>query len=90
MIAKTDNGHRAYEVRNWMAGRSAGRYEMPHDEKRDVPVDAPEADVAEQEREWKEGDDEPRPAIPIDAPEADYLEQERSAGLDDDDRDRDE
>jgi hypothetical protein len=61
---------------------------MPRDEKREVPVDAPEADVAEQERDWKDDDDDRPKPIPIDAPEADYLEQERSAGLDDDDRDR--
>ena len=61
---------------------------MPHDEKREVPVDAPEADVAEQSRDWKDDDDEPRTTIPIDAPEADVLEQERPAGLDDDDWER--
>jgi hypothetical protein len=61
---------------------------MPRDEKRKIPVDAPEADVAEQSREWKDDDDERRPAIPIDAPEADFLEQERTAGLDDDDWER--
>lgn len=62
--------------------------EKPHDQKREVPVDAPEADVAEQSREWKDDDDERRPRIPIDAPEADYLEQKRSAGLDDDEWER--
>jgi hypothetical protein len=62
---------------------------MPHDERRKVPVDAPEADVAEQSRDWKDDDDERPTPIPIDTPEADFLEQERSAGLDDDERERD-
>jgi hypothetical protein len=53
----------------------------------DVPVDAPEADVAEQERSWKEQGDE-RPEIPPDAPEADVLEQSRAADLDDDEWER--
>ena len=61
---------------------------MQHDEKREVPVDAPEADVAEQSRDWKDDDDERHPSIPIDAPEADFLEQERSADLDDDEWER--
>jgi hypothetical protein len=59
---------------------------MPHDEKRKVPVDAPEADVAEQSRDWKEDDEERQGPPPIDVPEADFLEQERSADLDEDDR----
>jgi hypothetical protein len=53
----------------------------------DVPVDAPEADVAEQTRDWKEDGNE-RPAIPPDAPEADVLDQARSADLDDDEWER--
>jgi hypothetical protein len=53
----------------------------------DVPVDAPEADVAEQKRGWTE-DEEERTTIPPDAPEADVLEQSRSADLDDDEWDR--
>jgi hypothetical protein len=61
---------------------------MPDDEKREVPVDAPEADVAEQSRDWKDDDDERPIPIPIDTPEADFLEQKRSADLDDDEWER--
>jgi hypothetical protein len=48
--------------------------------------DVPDADAAEQEREWDEHEDEPRRRhIPPDAPEADYLDQMRDADLDDED-----
>lgn len=53
----------------------------------DVPPDAPEADVQEQERDWKETDEEKHKEIPVDVPEADALEQERAADLDDEARD---
>lgn len=51
---------------------------------RRVPIDAPEADALEQEREWAEEEEIPHVRIPIDAPEADALDQEREAGLDED------
>lgn len=54
----------------------------------EVPADAPEADVAEQSRDWKDDEDDKHTEVPIDAPEADFLDQERSAGIDDDERDR--
>jgi hypothetical protein len=51
---------------------------MSHD------ADVPEADAAEQEREWKEKEEaRPQSRIPPDAPEADYLDQMRDADLDD-------
>jgi hypothetical protein len=56
---------------------------MSHD------ADVPEADAAEQEREWKEKEHEesrPERHIPPDAPEADYLDQMRDADLEDEDR----
>lgn len=64
---------------------------MVRDEKEEheVPIDAPEGDVAEQSRPWSDEEEPGRPRIPIDAPEADVLDQSREAGLDDEDRDRD-
>jgi hypothetical protein len=57
-------------------------------EPHDIPVDAPEADVLEQERSW--GDEEPvvEPGaeVPIDAPEGDVLDQQRDATPDDEER----
>ena len=54
---------------------------MSHD------ADVPEADAADQEREWDEREEEPseKRYIPPDAPEADYLDQMRDADLEDDD-----
>lgn len=52
----------------------------------EVPLDAPEADVLEQERSWGGEEAAPPPAIPPDAPEADVLEQARPADLEEDDR----
>jgi len=54
----------------------------------EVPVDAPEADVAEQSRDWDDDADERPEPIPIDTPEADFLDQKRSADLDDDEWER--
>ena len=50
-------------------------------------ADVPEADAADQEREWDEREEEPseKRYIPPDAPEADYLDQMRDADLEDDD-----
>lgn len=53
----------------------------------EVPLEAPEADVLDQERSWAPGEDVPAPAIPPDAPEADVLDQSRAAGLEEDERD---
>jgi hypothetical protein len=54
---------------------------MSHD------ADVPEADAAEQEREWEEHEESPPERhIPPDAPEADYLDQMRDADLEDEDR----
>jgi hypothetical protein len=54
---------------------------MSHD------ADVPEADAAEQERDWDEHEEPPpKGHIPPDAPEADYLDQMRDADLEDEDR----
>lgn len=50
---------------------------------REVPPDAPDADVQEQSQDWTEQEQEENREIPPDAPEADVLDQGRSAGLDD-------
>jgi hypothetical protein len=52
---------------------------------REVPPDAPEADVLEQAREWEDDEIERPRRVPIDAPEADVLEQSLPADLDEDD-----
>jgi hypothetical protein len=52
----------------------------------EVPVDAPEADVLEQDRGWVDQDDTRLGPLPPDAPEADVLDQRREAGLDDEGR----
>ena len=52
----------------------------------EVPLDAPEADVLDQERPWDPAGPVTPPSIPIDAPEADVLEQSRPVDLDDDER----
>jgi hypothetical protein len=60
------------------------------EERRDLPLDAPEADAAEQKRDWKdEGPDKDTSGIPPGTPEADYLDQTRDAELDEEERNRD-
>lgn len=55
----------------------------------DRPIDAPEADALEQEREWKDTDaKEASPDIPLDVPEADALDQARDVPLDEDEEPR--
>jgi hypothetical protein len=62
------------------------------EERQDLPLDAPEADAAEQRREWDDEepdkDDEKARHVPPDIPEADYLDQAREAGLEEEDRSR--
>ena len=70
------------DEREWLQEEATS----PRRKTSDVPLDAPEADVLEQEREWvDEGSERPR-AVPIDAPEADVLDQSRPADLDDEGR----
>lgn len=55
---------------------------------REVPPDAPDADVQEQSQDWVEEEQEEPREIPPDAPEADVLEQTRPAGPDDEEWER--
>ncbi len=54
--------------------------------RRDPRIDVPDADAAEQERDWSdEAEDEERPDhIELDVPEADALEQARGVPEEDD------
>ena len=54
---------------------------------RDLPMDAPEADVIEQSQPVGDEREPETPEIPPDVPEADALEQAQSVEIDDD-RDR--
>ena len=62
------------------------------EEGRHLPLDAPEADAAEQQRGWgaeePDKDDKNARKVPPDIPEADYLDQTRDAGLEDEERSR--
>lgn len=62
------------------------RNERPADE-HELPIDAPEADAAEQAEPWTDDEEEGserRPRVPLDAPEADTLDQWRAADLEED------
>ncbi len=68
------------EEREFEPDEQEQSYERP-------PLDAPEADALEQEREWSGGVGSEKRKVPLDAPEADVLEQSRDAGFEDDDHD---
>jgi hypothetical protein len=50
------------------------------------PIDVPEADSLEQERDWSENDKPDRPRIDIGVPEADALDQSRPVPVDDEEQ----
>ena len=60
---------------------------MASDRDRDLPIDAPEADVIEQSQPVGDEDETRIPEIPPDVPEADALEQSQTVEIEDD-RDR--
>ncbi|GAA4098549.1 hypothetical protein [Nonomuraea soli] len=59
--------------------------ERPSDDDTELPLEAAEADAAEQHRALRETDEEPRREVPLDVDPADAAEQDRLAADDDDD-----
>ncbi|MFI6482607.1 hypothetical protein ACIBH1_32060 [Nonomuraea sp. NPDC050663] len=59
--------------------------ERPFDDDTELPLEASEADAAEQHRGLRDDDEEPRREMPLDVDPADAAEQDRPAADDDDD-----
>lgn len=51
----------------------------------ELPMEAPEADAAEQQRQALEEEQRPRTSLPLEADPADTADQDRVVDLDDDD-----